>query len=233
MSSVEFAGEVIPISVVRSARRRTVGITVKESGEVVLRIPPQVSEADALRFAQEKAEWIVRHREKFAARKKQTREYAEGDVIPFFGRELTIRRVEGKTLRAELDGDVLRLFAPEGTDAAGFREAVVFLYRREALRLLRPLVSSVAEAAGVEPPALRVRLQERKWGCCTPKNGIILNVRLLLAPELVIRYLVVHEVAHIRFRHHQESFWAEVERLMPEYREAERMLKEDGWQWVF
>ena len=67
MSSVEFAGEVIPISVVRSARRRTVGITVKESGEVVLRIPPQVSEADALRFAQEKAEWIVRHREKFAA----------------------------------------------------------------------------------------------------------------------------------------------------------------------
>ena len=51
--------------------------------------------------------------------------------------------------------------------------------------------------------------------------------------KIVIRYLVVHEVAHIRFRHHQESFWAEVERLMPEYREAERLIKEEGWQWVF
>ena len=233
MSSVVYGGEEIPVTVVRSSRRRTVGITVRESGEVVLRIPPHVTEGEALVFAQEKAEWIVRHRERFAARIRKAREYADGEEIPFCGRMLTIRRVEGNTLRAEIDGDVLRLTGPVGTDTEGFREAVLYLYRREGLRYLRTLVSAVAEAAGVEPPALRVRLQERRWGCCTPKNGIILNARVLLAPELVIRYLVVHEVAHIRHRHHQESFWAEVERLMPEYREAERMLKADGWQWVF
>ena len=233
MSAVVFDGEEIPVTVVRSPRRRTVGITVKESGEVILRIPPNVTEAEALRFAQEKAEWIAKHRVRFAKRKRPVREYADGDVLPFFGRELTICRAEGKTVRAEIDKSTLRLTGPPGTDSAVFRDAVIFLFRREALRLLRPLVAGVSAAAGVEPPALRVRLQERKWGCCTPKNGIIINVRALLAPETVIRYLVVHEVAHIRFRHHQESFWAEVERLMPEYREAERILKEDGWQWVF
>jgi len=233
MSSVMFAGEEIPITVVRSARRRTVGITVKESGEVILRIPPHVTEDEALFFAQEKAEWIFRHREKFAARERVVREYADGDVMPFFGRKLTISRVEGPVVRAEIAGDTLRLTGPFGTDASVFREAVIFLFRREGLKLLRPLVAEVSAAAGVLPPEIRIREQKGKWGCCTPKNGIIFNVRVLLSPLPVIRYLAVHEVVHVKHRHHQESFWAEVERIMPQFRDAERLLKEQGWTWVF
>lgn len=233
MSAVVFDGDEIPLTVIRSERRKTIGLTVKESGEVVLRIPPHVSEEKAISFAQSKAEWIVRHREKFESRKRVERHYAEGEMIPFFGQELTIRRVDGDKVRAEILGDELRLTGPAGTGADVFREAVIFLFRREGAKLLRPIVSEVAKAAGVEPPAVRVRKQQRMWGCCTPKNGIILNVRVLLAPNLVIRYLVVHEVAHLEHRHHQDSFWAEVERLMPEFREAERVLKEQGWMWVF
>ena len=233
MSAVVFDGEDIPLTIIRSARRKTIGLTVKESGEVILRIPPHVTEEKAVSFAQSKAEWIVRHRAKFESRKRVERHYAEGETIPFFGRELTIRRIEGDKVRAEiLEGELL-LTGPAGTEADVFREAVIFLFRRGGLKHLRPIVSEVAKAAGVEPPMLRIREQQRKWGCCTPKNGIILNVRVLLAPELVIRYLVVHEVAHLEHRHHQDSFWAEVERLMPEFREAEQVLKEQGWMWVF
>jgi hypothetical protein len=78
-----------------------------------------------------------------------------------------------------------------------------------------------------------MRFQEKKWGCCTPKNGIIINARVFLAPKIVAEYLVVHEVAHLRFRHHQKTYWDEVERLMPDYRKAERLLREDGWKWIF
>ena len=233
MSAVVFDGEEIPLTVIRSARRKTIGLTVKESGEVILRIPPHVPEEKAVSFAQSKAEWIFRHRTKFENRKRVERTYADGETIPFFGRELTIRRIEGDKVRAEIFGDELLLTGPQGTGADVFREAVIFLFRREGAKLLRPIVSEVAKAAGVEPPAVRIREQQRRWGCCTPKNGIILNVRVLLAPKLVIRYLVVHEVAHLEHRHHQDSFWAEVERLMPEFREAERVLKEQGWMWVF
>lgn len=233
MSAVVFDGEDIPLTIIRSARRKTIGLTVKESGEVILRIPPHVTEEKAVSFAQSKAEWIVRHRLKFHSRTQVERFYADGEKIPFLGRELTIRRIEGDKVRAEiLEGELL-LTGPAGTGTDVFREAVVFLFRREGVKLLRPLVLEVARAAGVEPPMLRVREQQRKWGCCTPKNGIILNVRVLLAPEPVIRYLVVHEVAHLEHRHHLDSFWAEVERLMPEFQDAERILKEQGWMWIF
>ena len=102
MSAVVFDGEEIPLTVIRSAKRRTIGLTVKESGEVILRIPPHVTEEKAVSFAQSKAEWIVRHRLKFESRKRVERYYAEGETIPFFGRELKIRCVEVDKVRAEI-----------------------------------------------------------------------------------------------------------------------------------
>ncbi len=233
MEYVSFGDEKIPVTLVYSAKRKTIGLTVKENGEVILRIPSSLTKEEALSFAQSKAGWIEKHRQAFFAREKPQRSYADGEMIPFCGRELTIRRCAGRNVRAEVDGDLLRITAPDNIDTDTVREAVIFLYRRAALPLLREMVEEVSALAGVEPPMVRIRKQEKKWGCCTPKNGIILNVRVLLAPPLVIRYLVVHEVAHLRHRHHQASFWDEVERLMPEYREAESLLKSDGWRWVF
>ncbi|HJJ65894.1 MAG TPA: DUF45 domain-containing protein, partial [Methanocorpusculum sp.] len=175
MSAVVFDGEDIPLTIIRSARRKTIGLTVKESGEVILRIPPHITEEKAVSFAQSKAEWIVRHRLKFQSRTQVERFYADGEKIPFLGRELTIRRIEGDKVRAEISDGELLLTGPAGTEADVFREAVIFLFRRGGLKHLRPIVSEVAKSAGVEPPMLRVREQQRKWGCCTPKNGIILN----------------------------------------------------------
>ena len=81
MSAVVFDGEDIPLTIIRSARRKTIGLTVKESGEVILRIPPHVTEEKAVSFAQSKAEWIVRHRLKFQSRTQVVRFYADGEKI--------------------------------------------------------------------------------------------------------------------------------------------------------
>lgn len=239
MDAVMIDGREVPVTLVFSTRRRTLGISVKPTGEVVIHAPARISREEALAFAQEKSAWIARHRETFLARPKIVRGYADGEKIPFFGRELTIQRTayEGKTIRARLEDKTLSLMIPsflsEEDAEASARDAVIFLYRRAGAAALEEFVQKYALAAGVPAPALRVRVQERKWGCCTPKNGIIINVKVLLAPKIVAEYLVVHEIAHLRFRHHQKTFWDEVRRLMPNYETAERLLKEDGWRWVF
>ncbi|HJK15028.1 MAG TPA: M48 family metallopeptidase, partial [Methanocorpusculum sp.] len=107
------------------------------------------------------------------------------------------------------------------------------LYRRIGISPLEEIIRHYSPLVGVDPPILRIRMQKRKWGCCTPKNGIIVNARILLAPKIVAEYIVVHELVHLRFRHHQKTFWNEVERLMPTYRDAETILKNDGWKFVF
>lgn len=236
MACLEYDGEEIPIEIIFSDKRRSWSISVDLSGKVTMRCPSSKTEAEALRLAEEKAGWIIKHRNKMRSLVKTEQHYNTGDTISFFGETLKIIRSEG-TASAKIEGDVLKISVPKefsGSEAEDIaRDTVKFLYRRQGLKVLDDFVTKYSEIEGVEKPAVRIRIQEKKWGCCTPKNGIIINARVLLAPKIVAEYLVVHEIVHIRFRHHQKSFWDEVSRVMPEYLEAERLLKEEGWKWVF
>lgn len=234
---VRYNGEEYPLTMAYSAKRRTVGLTIKPTGEVLLRIPLGYPKEEALSFAQSKADWIAKHVIKFRAQEKPSRTYKDGDMISFLGTRYTIRRREGKSARACFNGTNLEITIPlrfnekDATEMA--RIAVIYLFRRIGIERLKPEVARIARECGVETPVLRIREQETKWGCCTPKNGIILNVKILLAPQLVITYLIVHEISHLKFRNHQAVFWHEVERLMPNYHDAETLLKTDGRNWEF
>lgn len=233
--SISYKGEDIPVFLIYSPRRSW-AIEVRHNGDVIIRLPDSASADDAKRIVEEKGDWILKQRSKFAVRVFPKRLYESGDVLPFFGEELVVQRCVGKA-GARVEGGELVVSLPEGfcgdeaSDLA--REVVILLYRRLGLVVLDEFVEKYAGLVGVEKPAVRIKVQERRWGSCTPKNGITINARVLLAPRVVAEYLVVHEVVHLRFRHHQASFWEEVERVMPGYREAERLLKEEGWRYVF
>ena len=79
---ISFEGKEYPITLIYSAKRRTVGITVKRDGTVLLRIPFGYPPEDALSFARSKAAWIAKHIEKFRAREVPHIRYADGDEIP-------------------------------------------------------------------------------------------------------------------------------------------------------
>ena len=71
-----------------------------------------------------------------------------------------------------------------------------------------------------------VRNQRSRWGSCSRRGTISLNWRLVQAPLFVRDYLVLHELAHLREMNHSRRFWSEVARLCPDFREAERWLKQ-------
>lgn len=236
MPVIHSNGEEIYINIIFSKKRRTWSLSVNPKGEVTMRVPAHVSEERALEIAKEKADWILKQKNKFLTRGEVIRRYNTGDTIPFFGEELKIVRETGPASAKIADG-VLHISIPEGFEAKDAedtaRETVILLYRRLGPKVLDEFVSQYSQKAGVEKPALRIALRNGRWGSCTPKNGIIINAKILLAPKIVAEYLVVHEIAHIRFRHHQKSFKDEVERLMPAYAEAEKLIREDGWKWFF
>lgn len=234
--SVEWDGQNIPVQIIYSDRRRSWAIEVQTTGDVLIRVPSSVSEKEVMELAQSKAKWIAKQLTKYQIRNVEPRKYETGDMIPFFGEELIITRSIGPS-RAEISGENLSIsvpgsFSPDDAEKIA-KEMVMLLYRRLGPSMLDEYVGKYASLTGVQKPRLRMRFQEKKWGCCTPKNGIIINARVFLAPKIVAEYLVVHEVVHLRFRHHQKTYWDEVERLMPDYREAERLLREDGWKWIF
>jgi len=76
-----------------------------------------------------------------------------------------------------------------------------------------------------------VRKQRTRWGSCSTRGTITLNVCLLFQPPEVVRYLYLHELTHLRHMNHSARFWAAVGRLEPAWRELDAQLAR-GWQRV-
>ncbi|MDO5452276.1 MAG: M48 family metallopeptidase [Eubacteriales bacterium] len=94
-------------------------------------------------------------------------------------------------------------------------------YFTEKCAWLAPLV-------GVDYERISIRHQKTRWGSCSAKGNLNFNCLLMLAPEDVRDYVVVHELCHRKEMNHSNAFWAEVARIVPDYREKERWLKENG-----
>ena len=102
----------------------------------------------------------------------------------------------------------------------------------------RKLASAAEQRSGIRPMTgaelsqmtskISIRHQKTKWGSCSSKGNLNFNCLLMLAPEAVRDYVVVHELCHRKQMNHSEAFWAEVERVLPPYREARKWLKTHG-----
>jgi hypothetical protein len=110
---------------------------------------------------------------------------------------------------------------------AGGDEALALLRRwmlKQGALILKPWLEREGARIGLEPARVQVRLQRTRWGSCSSGGSISLNAALLLvAPELV-RYLLVHELCHLRHMSHSRRFWQSVARHEPAYRELDRSL---------
>ncbi len=85
-----------------------------------------------------------------------------------------------------------------------------------------------APLVGVGAERVTVRSQRTKWGSCSSRGGLNFNCLLLLAPEEVLDYVVVHELCHRLEMNHSPRFWEEVRRVLPDYERARRWLRKNG-----
>ena len=92
-----------------------------------------------------------------------------------------------------------------------------------------------ARIMGVSYGRISIREQKTRWGSCSSKGNLNFNWRLILAPEEVLDYVVVHELAHRREMNHSKAFYAIVESVLPDYRAARKWLCDKGqvlWEMV-
>ncbi len=190
---------------------------------------PLLIKDEAVRLAiVDKLGWIKRQRAQFAAQPRQSqREMVNGESHYFMGRRFRLRVHErdapaGVALRGIAS---LNLFVRPGADAAQ-REAVLLNWHRQQLReLIPPLLSRWQARLGVEVAAWGIKKMKTKWGSCNRSaRRIWLNLELAKKPERCLEYIVVHELAHLRHRHHDEEFTALMDRYLPNWRQTRKEL---------
>ncbi len=95
-------------------------------------------------------------------------------------------------------------------------------------KLLIPLLEEYSNRLGVTVACITIRNQKSRWGSCSSKGRLNFNCLLALTPEFVRRYVVIHELCHLRHMNHSKEFWSLVASQMPDYQLAKDWLKADG-----
>ena len=98
----------------------------------------------------------------------------------------------------------------------------------QAARVLPERVEYFAKIIGVTYGRITIRNQRTRWGSCSAKGNLNFNCLLMLCPDAVQDYVVVHELCHRKELNHSAAFWAEVEKICPDYRLHRKWLKENG-----
>ena len=98
----------------------------------------------------------------------------------------------------------------------------------EALRVIPDRVAHFAPLVGVTYGRITVRNQRTRWGSCSSKGNLNFNCLLMLAPPGILDYVVVHELCHRKEMNHSPKFWAEVAKVMPDYKERQKWLRTEG-----
>ena len=101
-------------------------------------------------------------------------------------------------------------------------------YRRQAKARLEERAAYFASRMGVSYQRISVRAAKTRWGSCSAKGNLNFHWKLILMPPQVLDYVVVHELAHRKEMNHSPAFWAEVEKILPDYRERRKWLKTYG-----
>jgi predicted metal-dependent hydrolase len=221
-----------------SRRARRLTVRVFHSGRVEVVVPARTSQLTVDRFIQRHRPWIERKRAE-ARRNAPPPEAFPPSVIALAGVGETWRlHVAGGKGRArikEAAPGLLQLSGDVG-NTRGVLQALRTWLLKHALAVFAPPLEACAREIGVGYRRIAVRRQRTRWGSCSVRGTISLNCCLLFQRPEVLRYLLVHELAHVKHMNHSARFWALVGQHCPDCRRLDRELL-DGWRrvpsWVF
>jgi hypothetical protein len=120
--------------------------------------------------------------------------------------------------------------APGTLEVGGARrgeqlEAIDRWYRREARERIGVVACSEADRLDLEPGRITIRDQRTRWGSCSTSGTLSFNWRLVIGPGHALRYVVIHELVHIRHHNHSRAFWHALSEAMPEWKRSATWLR--------
>ena len=211
--------EIGEVAITRRRQCKRLCISVNQRKEVKVSIPFRVSFNEGERFLFERIEWIKKSLTKIESL-VQIKQIINEDT-DFSTRLRKLKVFESKELkfRLVLSQNEMLLSYPEGTiiDSNSvqetFRKLIIEGMRAEAKEYLPVRVAYLAALYGFNFKHVRVKNTTTRWGSCSFKNTINLNLNLIRLPDELSDYIILHELAHTVQKNHGSKFWELLERI--------------------
>lgn len=212
----------------RTNRQKSIGLRVRP-GEVELSCPQWTTQPLIEQVLRDRAEWITRQLAECAnvpiARKPQP---VDGEIWLFRGQPHELK-IDVGPRAIELESGLIRVTLPKYQQTASHvTKQIEQLFRAKALSQFTKRTAQFAEQMSLRTPDVRVRRYRSRWGSCSAQGVVTYHWPIIQAPDWVSDYLIVHELSHLVHFDHSPAFWAQVESILPNWRDARLWLKEQG-----
>ncbi len=234
---IEVHGKALGVRIIR-ARIRNSYARVKD-GNIVISVPERFSD----RKINEVASSLYTRLAKALQRKPgrymgmSKLRFYDGQKVPVLGNEfeISIRSAPISRPRSRHRGSTISIVLPEAMDRAEKDDYAAKIIRKKITKAIHPQLVSIVNGINSrhfnsEIEGIRIRDNATLWGSCSRNNDITLNFRLLYAPQRILEYVIVHELAHTKVKRHSQRFWDLVGSIIPDHKERRRWLKNNAYE---
>lgn len=212
--------------------RKTTDIVIERDGAVTVRPPKDFTPEKVDAVVESKRMWIYKNLAEWRDLNSTAviREWVNGESFLYLGRSYRLSLVTDQDVDLKLlEGRfcLKRSLIDTGGEAAA-KTAFEAFYIEKGEARIRDRVEYYAPKVGVKPKGLKVKDIGYRWASCTKNNILQFHWKCMMAPAKIIDYMIVHELCHIHKRNHDEAFWNEVDKVMPDFHERKAWLKKHG-----
>ena len=222
MDGFEFA-----IEVVRTNRKRSISIHMHGKG-IRIRVPKFLSDSRIRSILKERSPWIIKKlKEKSGQPPKKPKQYVNGELFPYLGKNYFLKIIDGKKKVIALEKEFFLVTTGKTKKPVEevIKSQLTAWYRDQAEKHLKECTAKWAKVIGVEPTTVKIKNYKARWGSCSIKGDITYNWQIIFAPEHIIDYVVVHELCHIIEHNHSPRYWEKVASFMPKWKVSRDWLK--------
>ena len=202
-------------------------IQVKD-GLVEVRAPFKIEQKEIDSFILQKNSWINKKLSLQKSIKKPTRKkFKNEENFQFLGKNLKLKITISENKKSYIDDKFIYLVLKNNKEnfKEKIKEKLEIFFRETAKDIFKNKTLDEAEKIRVTPKKIIVRSYKRRWGSCSYKKDISYNWKLIMAPEKIIHYVVIHELCHLIHFNHSKDFWKSVGKILPDYKSSKEWLK--------
>lgn len=210
------------------SKRKNSIVKIKED-RIVFDISLYMNREEQFRAFENLKKRIIRKIEKSRIRPKQKNEIKNGDMLKIGNEDYKVLinyDENSKTSIGKIENNIIKLFISKKSHTD---ELLRKLISNKRLPELKKIVKELnSKHFNINFNEIKFRKQTSRWGSCSKKGNINISHRLIFAPADILEYVCVHELAHLREFNHSRRFWELVGKAVPNYKEKELWLKNNG-----
>lgn len=212
MPSFLYEGQTIDYQLKRRKGSKHLRLKIDKDG-LSLSAPIQLKETDIQRVLLDKGDWILKQLGKYSQRV----DYRDGRQVDYLGRAYTVQLMVAEQEKVLFDESGFQIFSAD-LSQENISRVMEKWYRKRAKVYLPGRVEAIASEMGIVLTGrIVIKNQKTRWGSCSSKGNINLNLRLMMAPEAAIDYVIIHELCHLWEMNHSAAFWKLVAKYAPDY----------------